>query len=145
MKKITSVFLILVLALCMYGCRAKNNFNYKLSGVERFSSMTIDGTTSIEVVYTYIDEERTVYEFVIEDKETIDKIMTELFNMELKDAPDARIDYYFRMITVNQGDNEYSINLAKISHENGYSYVCQSQNVRSIIEKYIENNLVNVD
>ena len=39
----------------------------KLIEIEKYSSMTKDGTTSIEVEYTYVGETETVYDFVIEE------------------------------------------------------------------------------
>ena len=106
--------------------------------------MTIDGTTSIEVVYDYIDiEGEFTYEFVIEDPETITAIMTEVFNTELKDYPENQdIDFYQRWIIVHQGDVEYHINLCYNSDENGNRYLYQSNGTFDIIEKYIEDNLM---
>ena len=112
--------------------------------LEEYSSLTINGTTSIEVVYDYIDVEGelTTYEFVIDDQETIKKIMAEVFNVELKDYPDDRdIDIYQRWIVVKQGDNRYHIDLT-LAYEGENKYICQSQKVRDIIEKYIEENLI---
>ena len=115
----------------------------KLITIEAYSSLSIDGTESIEVVYDYIEGEFHTYEFVIEDQETIEKIMTEIFNMELKKYPeDQDIDFYQRWITVKQGDNEYLINLAYASDEYGNRYLCQSKELSKIIEEYIENNLM---
>ena len=69
--------------------------------------------------------------------------MTEIVNMELKKYPeDQDIDFYQRWITVKQGDNEHFINLAYVSDNYGNSYLCQSQTVCEIIEKYIEDNLI---
>ena len=121
-----------------------NNLKYKLLvELGRYSCMTIDGTTSIEVVYDYINGEVTMYEFVIDDQEIIAKIMAEVFNMELKDYPeDQDIDFYQCWITVNQGDNEYYIHLGYTSDEHGNQYLCRSRNVCEIIEKYIEDNLL---
>ena len=103
----------------------------------------MDGTKSIEVVYDYIEGEFHTYEFVINNQETIEKIMTEIFNMELKKYPeDQDIDFYQRWITVKQGDNEYLINLAYASDEYGNRYLCQSKELSEIIEEYIENNLM---
>ncbi len=121
----------------------QNKSKYKLIELARYSSMTIEGTTSIEVVYDYINGEETTYEFVIDDQEIIAKIMAEVFNMELKDYPeDQDINFYQRWITVNQGDNEYYINLGYTSDEHGNQYLCQSRNVCEIIEKYIKDNLL---
>lgn len=140
MKKIIALALALsVLLCCLVGCGKKN----KLNELEEYSSMTIDGTTSIEVVYDYIDGEFTTYEFVIYDQEVIEKIVTEVFNMELKDYPENQdIHFYQRWLTVNQGDNKYYISLAYTSDENGNRYLCQSQKVCEIIEEFIENNLI---
>ena len=119
-----------------------NNGNKKLVDLEQYSAMTKNGTTSIEVVYDYIDGEFTTYEFVIEDKETIGKIMAEVFNVELKDYPDDRdIDIYQRWIVVKQGDNRYHIDLT-LASDGEKQYICQSQNLREIIETYIEGNLI---
>lgn len=49
--------------------------------------------------------------------------------------------FYYRMITVNQGDKSYIINLFSVSSAHK-SYLCQSQGVRDIIEQYIEDNLI---
>ena len=115
----------------------------KLIELEKYSNMTIDGTTSIEVVYDYIEEEFTTYEFVIEDQETIDRIMIEVFNTDLKAYPDNQdIDFYQRWIIVHQGDVEYHINLCYNSDENGNRYLYQSHGTFDIIEKYIEDNLM---
>ena len=141
MKKILALALAVVTLLCcLVGCSKKN----KLVELEEYSSLTINGTTSIEVVYDYIDVEGelTTYEFVIDDQETIKKIMAEVFNVELKDYPDDRdIDIYQRWIVVKQGDNRYHIDLT-LAYEGENKYICQSQKVRDIIEKYIEENLI---
>ena len=114
----------------------------KLIEIEKYSSMTKDGTTSIEVEYTYVGETETVYDFVIEDAAIIDSLMSAIFNMELEDFPDDRdFDAYYRMITVNQGEKSYTIYLFSVSSGHK-SYLCQSQEVRDIIEQYIEDNLI---
>ena len=119
-----------------------NNSPQKLVDLEQYSAMTIDGTTSIEVVYDYIEGEEKNYEFIIEDQETIGKIMTEVFKLELKDYPDDRdIDIYQRWIIVKQGDNRYHIDLT-LASDGEKQYICRSQNLREIIETYIEGNLI---
>ena len=119
-----------------------NNSPQKLVDLEQYSAMTINGITSIEVVYDYIDGEETTYEFVIEDQETIENIMTEVFRMELKDYPDDRdIDVYQRWLVVKQGDNKYHIDLT-LASDGEKQYICQSQRLREIIETYIEGNLI---
>ena len=121
---------------------ATNNGIKKLIDLAQYSAMTIDGTTSIEVVYDYIEGEEKNYEFVIEDQETIGKIMTEVFKLELKDYPDDRdIDIYQRWIIVKQGDNRYHIDLT-LASDGEKQYICRSQNLREIIETYIEGNLI---
>ena len=143
MKKMTALLLIVMLMLFSVGCDILNQSPSKLVELEKYSNMTIDGTTSIEVVYDYVEGEFTTYEFVIEDQETINKIMTEVFNIELKDYPDDRdIDFYQRWIIVHQGDIEYHINLCYNSDENGNRYLYQSHGTFDIIEKYIEDNLM---
>ena len=144
MKKLISFLLMLTLTLFSVGCDILNQSPSKLVELEEYSAMTIDGTTSIEVVYDYIDiEGEFTYEFVIEDQETIEKIMTEVFNTELKDYPEDRdIDFYQRWIIVHQGDAEYHINLCYNSDENGNRYLYQSHGTFDIIEKYIEDNLM---
>ena len=115
----------------------------KLITIKDYSSLSMDDTESIEVVYDYIEDEFHTYEFVINNQETIEKIMMEIFNMELKKYPeDQDIDFYQRWITVKQGDNEYLINLAYASDEYGNRYLCQSKELSEIIEEYIENNLM---
>ncbi len=142
MKKMISFLLIMVLMIFTVGCNLKQSPS-KLVELKKYSAMTIDATTSIEVVYDYINGEETTYDFVIDDQETIEKIMTEVFYMELKDYPeDQDISFYQRWITVNQGDNQFYISLAYTSDENGNRYLCQSQKVCEIIEKYIEDNLI---
>ena len=142
MKKKISFLLIIVLMLFAVGCNLEQSPS-KLVELEKYSAMTVDGTTSIEVVYDYIEGEVTTYEFVIDDQETIEKIMTEVFNIELKDYPKNQdFTFYQRWITVNQGNNEFYISLAYTSDENGNSYLCQSRKVCEIIEKYIEDNLI---
>lgn len=140
MKKTLSLILALItILLCLVGC---TDTPKKLVELEEYSSMTIDGTSSIEVVYDYIEGEFTTYEFVIDDQETIEKIMTEVFNLELKDYPDDRdIDIYQRWIIVKQGNNTYHIDLT-LASDGEKQYICQSQKVRDIIEKYIEDNLI---
>ena len=143
MKKMTALLLILILMLFSVGCDILNQSPSKLVELEKYSTMTIDGTISIEVVYDYVEGEFTTYEFLIEDQETINKIMTEVFNTELKDYPDDRdIDFYQRWIIVHQGDIEYHINLCYNSDENGNRYLYQSHGTFDIIEKYIEDNLM---
>ena len=143
MKKMTALLLIVMLMLFSVGCDILNQSPTKLVELEKYSTMTIDGTISIEVVYDYVEGEFTTYEFVIEDQETINKIMTEVFNIELKDYPDDRdIDFYQRWIIVHQGDIEYYINLCYNSDENGNRYLYQSHGTFDIIEKYIEDNLM---
>ena len=143
MKKMTALLLIVMLMLFSVGCDVLNQSPSKLVELEKYSTMTIDGTISIEVVYDYVEGEFTTYEFVIEDQETINKIMTEVFNTELKDYPDDRdIDFYQRWIIVHQGDIEYHINLCYNSDENGNRYLYQSHGTFDIIEKYIEDNLI---
>ena len=143
MKKLTALLLVVMLMLFSVGCDILNQSPSKLVELEQYSAMTIDGTTSIKVVYDYIDGEFTTYEFVIEDQETINKIMPEVFNIELKDYPDDwDIDFYQRWIIVHQGDVEYHINLCYNSDENGNRYLYQSNGTFDIIEKYIENNLM---
>ena len=144
MKKLISFLLMLTVTLFFAGCDILNQSPSKLVELEEYSAMTIDGTTSIEVVYDYIDiEGEFTYEFVIEDPETITAIMTEVFNTELKDYPEDRdIDFYQRWIIVHQGDIEYHINLCYNSDENGNRYLYQSHGTFDIIEKYIEDNLM---
>ncbi len=143
MKKMTALLLIVMLMLFSVGCDILNQSPSKLVELEKYSAMTIDGTISIEVVYDYVEGEFTTYEFVIEDQETINKIMTEVFNIELKDYPDDRdIDFYQRWIIVHQGDIEYHINLCYNFDENGNRYLYQSHGTFDIIEKYIEDNLM---
>ena len=143
MKKMTALLLVVMLMLFSVGCDILNQSPSKLVELEQYSAMTIDGTTSIEVVYDYVEGEFTTYEFVIEDQETINKIMTEVFNIELKDYPDDRdINFYQRWIIVHQGDVEYHINLCYNSDENGNRYLYQSHGTFDIIEKYIEDNLM---
>ena len=143
MKKMTALLLIVMLVLFSVGCDILNQSPSILVELEKYSTMTIDGTISIEVVYDYVEGEFTTYEFVIEDQETINKIMTEVFNTELKDYPDDRdIDFYQRWIIVHQGDIEYHINLCYNSDENGNRYLYQSHGTFDIIEKYIEDNLM---
>ena len=140
MKKVLALALAVVALLCcLVGCGKKN----KLVELEEYSSMTINGTTSIEVVYDYIDIEGefTTYEFVIDDQETIEKIMTEVFNMELKVYPKNQdIDVYQRWIIIKQDNNEYHIDLT-LAYEGEQRYICQSQKVRDIIENHIENSI----
>ena len=101
MKKLTALILVVMLMLFSVGCDILNQSPSKLVDLEKYSAMTIDGTTSIEVVYDYIEGEFNTYEFVIEDQETIEKIMSEIFNTELKDYPDDQdIDFYQRWIIV---------------------------------------------
>ena len=115
----------------------------RLVDIEKYSSLTVDSITSIEVVYDYIEGGFTTYEFVIDNQETIEAIMTNVFNMELKEYPeDQDIDFYQRWITVKQGDNQYIINLAYASDNYGNRYLCQSHAVCEVIEKYIEENLI---
>ena len=112
MKKLISFLLMLTLTLFFAGCDILNQSPSKLVELEEYSAMTIDGTTSIEVVYDYIDIEGefTTYEFVIDDQETIEKIMTEVFNLELKNYPKNQdIDVYQKWIIVKQNNNEYHI------------------------------------
>ena len=143
MKKMTALLLIVMLMLFSVGCDILNQSPSKLVELEEYSTMTIDGTISIEVVYDYVEGEFTTYEFVIEDQETINKIMTEVFNTELKDYPDDQdIDFYQRWIIVHQGDIEYHINLCYNSDENGNRYLYQSHGTFDVIEKYIEDNLM---
>ena len=143
MKKLTALLLVVMLMLFSIGCDILNQSPSKLVDLEKYSAMTIDGTTSIEVVYDYIEGEFNTYEFVIEDQETIEKIMSEIFNTELKDYPDDQdIDFYQRWIIVHQGDVEYHINLCYNSDENGNRYLYQSHGTFDIIEKYIEDNLM---
>ena len=144
MKKLISFLLMLTVTLFFAGCDILNQSPSKLVELEEYSAMTIDGTTSIEVVYDYIDiEGEFTYEFVIEDPETITAIMTEVFNTELKDYPENQdIDFYQRWIIVHQGDVEYHINLCYNSDENGNRYLYQSHGTFDIIEKYIEDNLM---
>ena len=143
MKKLTALLLVVMLMLFSVGCDILNQSPSKLVDLEKYSAMTIDGTTSIEVVYDYIEGEFTTYEFVIEDQETIEKIMSEIFNTELKAYPDNQdIDFYQRWIIVHQGDIEYHINLCYNSDENGNRYLYQSHGTFDIIEKYIEDNLM---
>ena len=143
MKKLTKLLLVVMLMLFSVSCDILIQSPTKLTELEKYSNMTIDGTTSIEVVYAYIEGEFTTYEFVIEDQETIEKIMSEIFNTELKDYPDNQdIDFYQRWIIVHQGDVEYHINLCYNSDENGNRYLYQSNGTFDIIEKYIEDNLM---
>ena len=143
MKKMATLLLIVMLMLFSVSCDILIQSPTKLIELEKYSNMTIDGTTSIEVVYDYIEGEFTTYEFVIEDQETIDKIMIAVFNTDLKAYPDNQdIDFYQRWIIVHQGDAEYHINLCYNSDENGNRYLYQSHSTFDIIEKYIEDNLM---
>ena len=143
MKKLTTLLLVVMLMLFSVSCDILIQSPTKLIELEKYSNMTIDGTTSIEVVYDYIEGEFNTYVFVIEDQETIEKIMSEIFNTELKDYPDDQdIDFYQRWIIVHQGDVEYHINLCYNSDENGNRYLYQSNGTFDIIEKYIEDNLM---
>ena len=141
MKKLTALLLVVMLMLFSVGCYILNQSPSKLVELEQYSAMTIDGTTSIEVVYDYIEGEFNTYEFVIEDQETIVNIMTEIFKLELEDYPDDQdMDIYQRWIIVKQGNNRYHIDLTLVS-DGEKMYICQSQGVRDIIETYIDDNL----
>ena len=139
MKREISFFLaFMTLLFCFVGCDSGKG-NPKLVELEKYSSMTIDGTTSIAVVYDYIENEFTTYEFVIEDHEVIKKIMTEVFKMELKEYPkNQKMDIYQRWIVIKQGNQEYHIDLT-LASDGEKQYICQSQNVRDMIEKYIKD------
>ena len=105
--------------------------------------MTLDGTTSIEVIYDYTKDGYATYEFVIEDREMIREIMTALFEVKLKDYPEDRdIDFYQRWLNVKQGETVYYVNLSYAADENENRYLLDSQAVCEIIEKYIEENLI---
>jgi len=142
MKKSVAVLLLVMLMICAAACD-KEQSPSKLVDLEKYSAMKPDGTLSIEVVYDYTEEEFYTYDFVINDQETIRTIMTQVYDIELKDYPEDRdIDFYQRWITVNQDDNEYYINLAYTTDGNDNRYLCQSQTVCETIEKYIEDNLL---
>ena len=51
MKKMTALLLIVMLMLFSVGCDILNQSPSKLVELEKYSTMTIDGTISIEVVY----------------------------------------------------------------------------------------------
>lgn len=142
MKKAISLLLALsALLLCLVGC--DSNKKSKLVEIERFSSMTLDGTTSIEVIYDYTKDGYATYEFVIEDREMIREIMTALFEVKLKDYPEDRdIDFYQRWLNVKQGETVYYVNLSYAADQNENRYLLDSQAVCEIIEKYIEENLI---
>ena len=115
----------------------------RLIDIEKYKALKVEDTIYIEVVYDYIEGESTTYEFVIDNQEKIEDIMVEVVNIELKEYPeDQDIDFYQRWITVKQGDNEYLINLAYTSDNYGNRYLCQSQTVCEIIERYIEENFI---
>lgn len=143
MKKILSLILAVSALLCCFvGC--DSNKKSKLVEIERFSSMTLDGTTSIEVTYDYTKEGYATYEFVVEDREMIHEIMTALFEVKLKDYPEDRdIDFYQRWVNVKQGDTVYYVHLSYAADENENRYLLESQAVCEIIEGYIEENLIN--
>lgn len=145
MKKAISLLLALsALLLCLVGC--DSNKKSKLVEIERFSSMTLDGTTSIEVIYDYTKDGYATYEFVIEDREMIREIMTALFEVKLKDYPEDRdIDFYQRWLNVKQGETVYYVNLSYAADENENRYLLDSQAVCEIIEKYIEENLIQAE
>ena len=142
MKKILSLILsVSALLCCFVGC--DGNKKSKLVEIERFSSMTLDGTTSIEVIYDYTKDGYATYEFVIEDREMIREIMTALFEVKLKDYPEDRdIDFYQRWLNVKQGETVYYVNLSYAADENENRYLLDSQAVCEIIEKYIEENII---
>ena len=148
---------LISISFCFIGCDALSNLTgdenddinknndviTKLVDVEEYSYMTKTETTSIEVIYEYIEGEFAIYEFVIENQKTIEEIMTELFDMKVTDYPeDQDIDFYQRWITIKQSDKEYYIHLGYISDDNGNKYLFQSQKIFEIIEKYIKENLV---
>ena len=142
MKKVISFILTILLLFFSVGCDMQQAPE-RLVEIERYAGMTIDGTTSIDVVYDYIEGDFATYEFTIENQEIVGNIMAEVFDVELKKYPDDQdIDFYQRWITVKQGDNKHLINLAYVSDNYGNSYLCQSQTVCEIIEKYIEDNLI---
>ena len=142
MKKVISFILTTLLLLFSVGCEMKQTPK-KLVEIERYAGMRIDGTTSIDVVYDYVEGDFFTYEFTIENQEIIGNIMAEVFNVELKEYPDDQdIDFYQRWIIVHQGDNEYHINLCYNSDESGNRYLYQSHGLFDIIEKYIEDNLI---
>ena len=142
MKKLLSLILAISALLCCFvGC--DSNKKSKLVEIERFSSMTLDGTTSIEVIYDYTKDGYATYEFVIEDREMIREIMTALFEVKLKDYPEDRdIDFYQRWLNVKQGETVYYVNLSYAADENENRYLLDSQAVCEIIEKYIEENII---
>lgn len=111
----------------------------KLIEIKEYSSLTKDGTSSIDVLYAYNNE---TYDFVIKDPEVIENIMTKLYDMRLKPYPE-NVDFFFSLksITVHQGVSAHMINLSYTSDTFGNEYLCQSQGVCEIIEKYIEDNL----
>ena len=116
----------------------------KLIEIEKYATLGRYETTSIEVVYDYIKGGFTTYEFVIDDPEVIDNIMSKVFNMELEPYPEnMNIDFFQRWITVKQDEREYFIDLGYACDDQyGYQYLCQSQSVCEIIEKYINTNLI---
>ena len=142
-RSIALVLLIVMLMLCSVGCRGPKKLPEKLVELEKYSSMTIDGTTSIDVVYDYTEGEFATYEFVITNQGVIDEIMAEVFSMGLKEYPENQdMNFYQRWLTIMQGDKEFYVSLAYTTDENGNRYLCQSENVCEIIEKCIRDSYI---
>ena len=155
MKKLIAIILITVMMLHLVGCDSeyveqdseqeqtkKEKTPTKLVELDKYSDMTMDGTTSIEVEYQYQVSEMQIYEFVVKDQETIDEMMTTVFDIGLKEYPNALIDFYIRQITIKQGDKEYYIHMGYASDNSGKRYLCDAKSLREIIVDYIMDNLV---
>ena len=154
MKRLIATVLIMVMMIPMVGCVSKKVSSdselpetektpTKLVELDKYYDMTIDGTKSIEVKYQYQVSEVQIYEFDIEDQETIDKMMTAVFDIGLKKYPENTIvDFNIAEIIVKQDGKSYYIHMGYASDNSGKKYLCDAQPLREIIAEYIMDNLV---
>ena len=156
MKKLIAIILITVMMLHLVGCDSeyveqdseqeqteKEKTPTKLVELDKYSDMTMDGTTSIEVDYQYQIGDTWIFEFVVKDQETIDEMMTAVFDIGLKKYPEnAIVDFNIAQLTVKQDGKSYYIHMGYASDNSGKRYLCESQVLGEIIVDYIMDNLV---
>ena len=121
MKKIT-LLPIICLMLCLTAACAEHTKIYtNINEFATFSEMTQDGTDSISVKFDHDDGD--YYEFIIEDENNIEEIMSIIFSLKFSEGSTHPIPPGNNTrIIINQGENRFSLSVRYIAQDNMYYY-----------------------
>ena len=151
MKKLIAIILITVMMLHLVGCDSeyveqdseqeqteKEKTPTKLVELDKYSDMTMDGTTSIEVDYQYQIGDTWIFEFVVEDQETIDEIMAAVFDIGLKKYPEIFKEYFGKVVPYS--DNKYAALNTAVWSGGSFIYIPKGVKIEKPLQSYFRIN-----